>query len=143
MKDYRCIISQGTSTFVSVILQVVYGKKVAGLDDEYLHLVHKSLEGLSLQKVPGAFWVEYFPWLKIIPSWIPGARFKKIAEHYKPIVETMINQPFDEVVIASVRSHILLLLVFASIRIHPPRRMVLLHRPWRTVLCNSFICNRM
>jgi len=60
------------------------------------------MEGLSLQKVPGAFWVEYFPLLKYIPSWVPGAHFKKIAEYYKPIVETMINQPFDEVVAGSV-----------------------------------------
>ncbi|THH28795.1 hypothetical protein EUX98_g5389 [Antrodiella citrinella] len=87
--------------FVAIILQVVYAKKVSGLDDDYLHLVHQSMEGLSLQKVPGAFWVEYFPWFKYIPNWVPGARFKKIAEYYKPIVETMINQPFDEVVIAT------------------------------------------
>ena len=89
--------------FVAIILKVVYAKNVTGLDDPYLRIVNKSMEGLSLQKVPGAFWVEYFPWLKYIPSWFPGARFKKIAEHYKPVVETMINQPFDEVISAVVR----------------------------------------
>ncbi|TCD69243.1 hypothetical protein EIP91_008346 [Steccherinum ochraceum] len=86
--------------FVAIILQVVYGKKINSLDDDYLRLVNKSMEGLSQQKVPGAFWVEYFPYLKHIPSWVPGARFKQIAEYYKPYVESMINQPFDEVIAA-------------------------------------------
>ncbi|KAH8094841.1 cytochrome P450 [Cristinia sonorae] len=87
--------------FVAIILRVVYAKEITSLDDDYIHLVHKSFEGLSLQKVPGAFWVEYFPWLKYIPSWFPGARFKRIGEYYKPVVEKMINQPFDEVVAAT------------------------------------------
>ena len=84
---------------------MVYGKKIDNLDDDYLQLVNRSMEGLSQQKVPGAFWVEYFPYLKHLPSWIPGTRFKKIAEHYKPFVESMINQPFDEVIAAEVRRH--------------------------------------
>lgn len=71
----------------------MYGIDATG--DEYAHLAEISLRGFSEFHIPGAYWVEYFPILRHVPSWIPGIKFKKAAEYYRPYVEKMRNQPFD------------------------------------------------
>lgn len=67
------------------------------MDDENTRLAEMSMKGFSLAHIPGAYWVEYFPFLRYIPSWFPGARFQKIAETYKPFVEGMIQKPYEDV----------------------------------------------
>ena len=70
---------------------------IADLDDEYVLLAQKAVEGISVATVPGVYWVEHFPFLRHIPSWVPGTFSKKMAEHYKPTVETMRDKPFDKI----------------------------------------------
>ena len=73
------------------------------LDDDYVKLAQLAMEGMALGRIPGAHWVEYFPIMKWIPGWVPGAGFKKLANVYKPIVEEMAQKPFMEVRDAVVR----------------------------------------
>lgn len=105
---HRCFLSTDSqnSTFASIIMRIVYGKRITALEDEFLYLAHKGVEGLSIERVPGAFWIEYFPFFKNIPSWVPGAKFKQVAEHYKPIVQQMVNLPFDDALKATVRDQV-------------------------------------
>ena len=67
------------------------------IDSDYLFLVGKALEYLSPTRVPGAFWVEFLPFLRYIPPWVPGAHFKKWAERCTPVVNRMVDQAFDSV----------------------------------------------
>lgn len=62
---------------------------VSDLNDEYVRLAQEGLEALSVSTVPGVYWVEHFPPLRHIPSWVPGTSSKKMAEYYKPIVVAM------------------------------------------------------
>ena len=87
--------------FSSIVVNAIYGIDTTG--DEYTHLAEIALRGFSEFHVPGAYWVEYFPILRHLPRWLPGVQFKKDAEFYKPYVEKMIHQPFDEVKAAMVR----------------------------------------
>ena len=41
---------------------------IADLDDEYVLLAQKAVEGISVATVPGVYWVEHFPFLRHIPS---------------------------------------------------------------------------
>lgn len=91
------------STFTAIILKIAYDMDIADLRDEYVLLAQTAVEGVSVATVPGVYWVEHFPILKHIPSWMPGTHSKKMAEYYKPIVETMRNKPFDEIKQAMVR----------------------------------------
>ena len=34
--------------------------------------------------------------VKYIPSWFPGAGFKKTARHFKEFLSPLINKPFDD-----------------------------------------------
>lgn len=44
----------------------MYGIDATG--DEYAHLAEISLRGFSEFHIPGAYWVEYFPILRHVPS---------------------------------------------------------------------------
>lgn len=82
---------------VAIIVRIVYGMQIQSLDDDYITLAHKAVEGLVLAVVPGAYWVEYLPFLRHIPSWVPGTSGRKLAKKYKPVVALMRDQPFEKV----------------------------------------------
>ena len=44
---------------------------IADLDDEYVLLAQKAVEGISVATVPGVYWVEHFPFLRHIPVFDP------------------------------------------------------------------------
>ena len=52
--------------------------------------------------VPGRFWVENVPWLKYIPSWMPGAGFRRWANEHREASRRVLNNPFREVLKAHV-----------------------------------------
>jgi len=89
----------------SSIFSVMYGKKNLSMDHEYVIAAQTAIEGLSEIMVPGAFLIEYFPFLRHVPSWVPGANAQKVVEHYKPYVTATREKPFAEVQ-ADIRSGI-------------------------------------
>ncbi|KAH8100146.1 CyP450 monooxygenase [Cristinia sonorae] len=84
----------------SVIFFVTYGKRIASMDDEYVTLAEIATDGVSQALIPGAWWIEFLPFLKHVPSWVPGTTSKKLAEKYRPHVINMINKPYEEVKVA-------------------------------------------
>ncbi|PSR93711.1 hypothetical protein PHLCEN_2v4606 [Hermanssonia centrifuga] len=78
----------------TIVVGVTYGKEILSMDDEYIHLVRTAHEGVVQTKRPGVFWMDYFPILKHIPAWVPGATGRKLAERYVPFVRAMRDQPF-------------------------------------------------
>ncbi len=75
----------------------MYGKDINDLDDEYVVIAQMAMEGQALGHIPGAYWVEYFPIMKRIPSWVPGAGFQKLADKYRPFVEDMRFKPYKDI----------------------------------------------
>ncbi|KAF7800178.1 hypothetical protein EIP86_011425 [Pleurotus ostreatoroseus] len=63
------------------------------------------LDARSLRQLPGAFWIEFFPWLKFLPSWVPGRTARRFAGHYSPTAHALRNKPFEEVVENMVRGN--------------------------------------
>jgi len=91
-------IEEETShTFAAIILEVTYGMKFKSMQDDYNQAAAKVSEGLTIAKVPGAFWVEFMPFLKHLPHWVPGTSFHKVADYYRPYAMKMRDQPFDMV----------------------------------------------
>lgn len=78
----------------TIVVGISYGKEIHNMDDEYIRLVQTALEGVIQTKRPGVFWMDYFPILKHIPAWVPGATGRKLAERYVPVVRAMRDQPF-------------------------------------------------
>ncbi|THH30478.1 hypothetical protein EUX98_g3693 [Antrodiella citrinella] len=83
--------------FVTIVLNIVYGMRNKGLDDDYIELAQKAGIGFSIALTPGAWWVDFLPILKYIYSWVPGTASRKVGEEYKPFIEAMRDTPFDNV----------------------------------------------
>ncbi|CAL1710835.1 unnamed protein product [Somion occarium] len=83
--------------YTAIILKIVYDMEVTGMNCEYVLLAQEAMMALNIARVTEASWVEYLPILKHIPSWVPGARFKKLADRFRPVVETMRDKPFNQI----------------------------------------------
>ncbi|EMD39029.1 hypothetical protein CERSUDRAFT_133760 [Gelatoporia subvermispora B] len=70
-------------TFGAIFLSVVYGIEAAEGEDEYIAVGERALHGVEEAFNVGSFWVDFFPFLKYIPEWMPGAEFKKKAAIWK------------------------------------------------------------
>lgn len=86
----------------ATVYKIVYGIDIEDMDDENVQLAEMSMKGLGLGLIPGAYWVEYLPFLRHIPNWFPGAAFHKIADKYRPYVEGMLEKPYESVLRAMV-----------------------------------------
>ena len=87
----------GISLFGATFMKVSYGIDVRESDDPYISLTEESLHGITEASIPGAFWVDFFPILKYVPSWFPGAGFQKKAAHWRQVNASMTQRPFDYV----------------------------------------------
>ena len=76
-------------------MRIAYGIEVADEGDQYVAAAEAASVTFSEAFVPGAFLVETFPILSNIPSWFPGAGFKRKAAVWKKIAHNMRDAPFD------------------------------------------------
>ncbi|EKM55887.1 uncharacterized protein PHACADRAFT_256818, partial [Phanerochaete carnosa HHB-10118-sp] len=81
----------------STIISIVYGKEVQSADDQYIKLAEDTIKIFSTIGTPGSFLVDSIPVLKYLPSWFPGAGFKRQAEQWKKTVDAAYELPFNEV----------------------------------------------
>ncbi|KAF9009917.1 cytochrome P450 [Cyathus striatus] len=79
----------------STILSIVYGYKIQPENDYYVELANEAVRGLGLVVHAGSFLVDYLPFLKYIPAWVPGAGFQKIAKRWKVATNKLRNDPFE------------------------------------------------
>ena len=85
------------SLFGAIFMKISYGIDVQESDDPHISLTEESLNGITEASIPGAFWVDFFPILKYVPSWFSGAGFQKKAAHWSQVNASMIQRPFDYV----------------------------------------------
>ena len=83
-----------SSAFAATILSVTYDITVKDSDDPYITTAEIALDGFAEAGIPGSFVVDYLPFLKYIPSWMPGAGFKRKAAHWARANEEMCEKPF-------------------------------------------------
>ncbi|KAF4621588.1 hypothetical protein D9613_012599 [Agrocybe pediades] len=82
-------------TFSATIMNLAYGIKVNPHEvSPYMTRAAESLAGFAVAGMTGTFWVDYIPALKYVPSWFPGASFKRLAAHYKRVNNDLTELPF-------------------------------------------------
>ncbi|KAJ3554446.1 hypothetical protein NM688_g3107 [Phlebia brevispora] len=79
----------------AIIMMITYGHQVAPQGDEYVRIAEGVRE--YADKNPGASAVEILPILKHIPSWVPGAGFKRYARVAYDLAVQMRNKPYQMV----------------------------------------------
>ena len=66
------------------------------VDEENDRLIDIAEKGMdSIAKAEGFFLVNAFPWLKYLPSWLPGAGFKRLGNMWKSANQRLRNEPFE------------------------------------------------
>ncbi|TCD61765.1 hypothetical protein EIP91_007967 [Steccherinum ochraceum] len=79
----------------AVIMMISYGHRVTSDQDEYVRLAEKVRETAS--GAPGSVLVDFMPILKYIPSWFPGAGFKRKAMVVRQLSAAMRDRPYAEI----------------------------------------------
>ncbi|KAJ7786209.1 cytochrome P450 [Mycena metata] len=79
----------------NVILNVVYGYELQSENDPYVHLAHEAMKGLNQAVHPGSFFVDFLPALRYLPSWFPGAGFKRKAKIWAKSSLALRDIPFE------------------------------------------------
>ncbi|KAF8210798.1 cytochrome P450 [Mycena galopus ATCC 62051] len=80
----------------ALMMDITYGIDVRYSDDQYIRIAEEAMHGLSVASIPGAFLVDTIPWLKHVPSWVPGAGFKHKAAQWKQVTRELLELPFSE-----------------------------------------------
>ena len=86
-------------------MKIGYGIAVRESDDPYISIAEETLTRAAEAGIPGAFWVDWFPILKYVPSWFPGAGFQRKAERVRETSNTMAEKSFRHVQEQLVRVH--------------------------------------
>ena len=81
----------------ALVLDVVYGQEVNSMDDQYVKLTIASIEAFNESKTLGKFWVDFMPFIKYLPAWLPGASAVKYGAQWHPVTEEMIERPFRKI----------------------------------------------
>ncbi|KAJ6574328.1 cytochrome P450 [Mycena capillaripes] len=79
-----------------IIMSVAYGIDVLPSEDPYVSLACEAVKTLSNAGVPGKYLVDSLPILKYVPSWLPGASFKRDAKQWKKLSQRLTDMPFAE-----------------------------------------------
>ena len=86
-----------SSTAGSLILQMSHGYVVQEGSDPYVDLVELAVDQFSQVSRAGAFMVDFVPSLRYLPSWFPGATFKRQAISWRETLDQMVNIPYNYV----------------------------------------------
>ncbi|KAJ6491288.1 cytochrome P450 [Mycena vitilis] len=79
----------------SLILVLAYGYP-SNLGDPLglVKIAEDAMEGFSVASEPGRWWVDSFPALKHLPSWLPGASFQREAQRMKTDLDKLFDIPY-------------------------------------------------
>ncbi|KAJ7113109.1 cytochrome P450 [Mycena epipterygia] len=79
----------------SVILRVTYGYQTAPQNDKFLVLAEEAIAAFAETFQSGPWAVDVFPWLRHLPSWVPGMKFKQTAAAWHKISMEFAEGPFE------------------------------------------------
>ncbi|KAH6888849.1 cytochrome P450 [Coprinopsis sp. MPI-PUGE-AT-0042] len=85
------------SFFGVVIIRLSYG--TGSIDDPYTRELIKDadelIKELSLALQPGRYLVGFMPWLQLVPTWFPGAGWRKRLENLAQLNDRLVLEPFE------------------------------------------------
>ncbi|KAJ6511711.1 cytochrome P450 [Mycena vulgaris] len=93
INDPRNVMKHLRNMAGALILGITYGIDVLPSDDPYIDLVKEAMHGLATASAPGRFMVDAIPALKYVPSWVPGAGFKRKAKQWRKATRDLLNTP--------------------------------------------------
>jgi hypothetical protein len=83
--------------FGTIILRVSYGKQDPEYTKDLIHRMDVFLRGFFEYVAPGRLFVSSFPAMRHIPSWFPGAGWKRTLTKLGDLGLSSIQEPWDNV----------------------------------------------
>ncbi|KAJ2932187.1 hypothetical protein H1R20_g4913, partial [Candolleomyces eurysporus] len=84
------------SLFGTTIMRTAYGFDDIRQNETLIHDADTLASAFTEAAVPGKFLVNIFPFLKHVPSWLPGAGFQKHFAELAQLSFKTVNSPFEE-----------------------------------------------
>jgi cytochrome P450 len=66
-------------------------------NDDIVAMANLVMEEFSEATTPGAWMVDFIPWLRYLPEWMPGAGFKRIAKLFRQHLLQNVQDPYKYV----------------------------------------------
>ncbi|TEB33470.1 putative CyP450 monooxygenase [Coprinellus micaceus] len=84
------------SFIARILLKMPYGIEPMGNGDPFITRPVEVTVGFAAAAAPGAFLVDFIPVLKYVPTWFPGASWKRFAQYYKRVANDARVVPFQQ-----------------------------------------------
>ncbi|PCH43269.1 cytochrome P450, partial [Wolfiporia cocos MD-104 SS10] len=81
----------------ALIMETVYGHTVRTTEDEYVHIMNEAMRRSVEGEGAATSLVDFIPILNHLPTWMPGAQFKREALVTKVIVREAGSRPYNMV----------------------------------------------
>ncbi|TFY58883.1 hypothetical protein EVJ58_g6128 [Rhodofomes roseus] len=85
------------------MMDIAYGHSVSCPDDEFVALAERAILGIIEAGGAAASLIDFFPFLKFIPAWIPGMHFMAKVAEVNRLNRQMIDVPYERVHAAMVQ----------------------------------------
>ncbi|RDX54729.1 cytochrome P450 [Lentinus brumalis] len=76
-------------------VNIVFGEQISTPDFDYIALADDAHYKFALAATPYRYAVDFFPPLKYLPSWFPGAAFKRQARQWRAELEHLVYTPYN------------------------------------------------
>ncbi|KAJ7154753.1 putative monooxygenase [Mycena filopes] len=94
LNDPRALRSELQLRIGTIIIRATYGHQITGQDDPFLTSPLTAMDNFSKSTSPGAWFVDFVPILRFLPTWMPGAGFLRTAKKWRKIVMDTSWQPY-------------------------------------------------
>ncbi|KAF8314415.1 cytochrome P450 [Clavulina sp. PMI_390] len=79
---------------VKLLLGMTYGMKVDSLEDDYVAVTDASSRDIIESFTPGRYLVDVMPFLNYLPSWFPGAGWKRFGLGVRNRLDKLAYEPY-------------------------------------------------
>ncbi|EXM21025.1 Cytochrome P450 [Fusarium oxysporum f. sp. vasinfectum] len=82
----------------SIMLRILYNYETDPCrNDHIVTMANLVMEEFSQATTPGAWMVDFIPWLRYLPDWMPGAGFKRTAKLFRQHLLQNVQDPYKYV----------------------------------------------
>ncbi|KAI5119693.1 hypothetical protein M0805_003579 [Coniferiporia weirii] len=81
----------------ATVVKLTYGHDIMSDDDKFINLAVIATSRGTAAGMPGMTPVDFFPFLRFIPPWFPGAKFKRDAKLTHELSDKMTDVPYEKV----------------------------------------------
>ncbi|EMD35901.1 hypothetical protein CERSUDRAFT_53222 [Gelatoporia subvermispora B] len=83
-----------------IVLSLIYGIRIEENNDYYVELLAAAMKAVEEAVLPGSLWVDFLPYLKYVPHWVPGTGWQKKVENWRAESNAIRNAPWENMVVS-------------------------------------------